>query len=80
MVYASVFSATTSAEFYSGQRVGDELFFMMQVSDDTFNNELPDTKIEQEWRNANLKHITIIHKDSAGITTDKQYYITAGHD
>jgi hypothetical protein len=80
MVYASVFSPKTSAGFYSGQHAADELFFLMQVRDDSVSNEMPGTKIEEEWLNTSLKHITVERTDSAGVTTTKNYYITAGHE
>lgn len=76
VVYASVFSPKTTPKFYGTQNKLDEMFFLMQVQDDSINNLDDDNlKIDEEIINVNLKQISIEYKDSVKNRFHKSYYI-----
>lgn len=76
LVYASVFSPRTSPRFYNSRNQTDELFFLMQVQDDSLSNHEDESIfVEEEFLNANLKKITLKRKDSIQAVAQKSYYI-----
>jgi hypothetical protein len=76
LVYASVFSSKTTPKFYGTNNKLDELFFLMQVQNDSINYSNEDNlKFEEEIINTNLKKVTIKYKDSVKNTFEKSYYV-----
>jgi len=76
LVYASVFSQKTSPRFYNSRNQTDELFFLMQVQDDSLaNGDDENIIVEEEFLNANLKKVTVKRKDSIQAVAEKSYYI-----
>ena len=76
LVYASVFSPRTAPKFYNSRNQTDELFFLMQVQDDSLSDNPDDNSIvEEEFLNANLKKVTIKRKDSLQAVAEKSYFI-----
>ncbi len=81
IVYASVFSPRTAPLFYGERNQSDELFFLMQVGDDSIaNSDGTKLLIEEEWLNTNLKQITIKRKDSIKGALQKRSYYIRSHE
>jgi hypothetical protein len=76
MVYASVFTPKTAPKFYISRNRMDELFFLMELQNDSVN-DFPDAnwKVEEEWLNANVKQVTITAKDSLQTASGNSYFI-----
>lgn len=74
VVYAAVFTPKTTAKFYGTNNKLDEIFFLMQVQNDSVNS-IDNLTIEDEWITTSLKQVTIKYKDSAKIDFEKKYYI-----
>lgn len=76
MIYTSVFTPKTSARFYSSQNKINEVFFVMQLKQDSllekYNTE--EWNIEEEMM-GNVKKITIKYKDSLQAYPEKSFYI-----
>jgi hypothetical protein len=74
MVYANVFTKKTAIIAYSNQNKMNEMFYLLQVSEDSLqqvNNE----NINSEWINTNLQEITIKSTDSLDLGINKHFYI-----
>lgn len=81
LVYSSVFSPKTSPKFYGTSNQLDELFFLMQVQNDSLNSiDNPNLVIEETFENTNLKHVIIKYKDSANSTFEKEYFVQINHE
>lgn len=76
LVYASVFRSDTSPKWYGAKNKTAELFFLLQVQDDSlYNNQDDKLIIEEERINTGLKQVTIKQKDSLGKTSQESYFI-----
>lgn len=76
LVYSSVFSPKTAPKFYVTSNKLDELFFLMQIKDDSISNiDNNGLIIEDEYINTHLKHVTVTYKDSIKNSFKKEYYI-----
>lgn len=74
MVYANVFSKKTSIVAYSQQNKMNEMFYLLQVSDDSLQT-VNEENINIEWINTNLQEITIESADSSDYGIKKHFYI-----
>lgn len=76
LVYASVFSPKTAPKFYNSRNQADEQFFLMQLNNDSLQNN-PDENliVEEEYINASLKKVTLKRKDSLQAVSRKSYFI-----
>lgn len=80
LVYANVFSHNTSARFYFTGNKMDEIYYMLQVREDSVKSQLdPVFEIEEEWHNSGLKKITVRSKDTVSIS-HRVYFIQAEHE
>jgi hypothetical protein len=76
LVYASVFTPRTSPKFYNTSNKLDEVFFLMQVQNDSVNDiSSNQMEVEEEIINTNLKAISLKFQDSSKIKFEKKYYI-----
>jgi hypothetical protein len=76
LVYASVFSPRTSPRYYMSRNQMDELFFLIQVQEDSLNGVVSDSIImEEDFLNANLKKITVRNRDTLKAVSGKEFYI-----
>lgn len=73
LVYTNVFSMRTSSPFYNSKNKVDETFFLLQVHEDSINEEVQ--TIEEEELNAYLKKVMIKPKDSLLYNQSSIYYI-----
>lgn len=80
MIYSVVFTPKTSSGFYVSKNKADELFFLMQLEQDSIYLNEQDYSIEEEWQSTFLKKVTIKAKDSIGVSEEKKYYIRTFHE
>ncbi len=76
LIYATVFTPTTSIKFYNSRNKLQEYFFIVQTMPDSAFTEETNISSKEEWLKSNLKKIEIEYRDSTGIKTKKQVYIT----
>jgi hypothetical protein len=74
MVYANVFTKKTSIIAYSNQNSMNEMFYLLQVSEDSLQ-QVNTENISSEWINSNLQEITIKSVDSINLGIKKHFYI-----
>lgn len=80
MIYSVVFTPKTSSGFYVSKNKADELFFLMQLEQDSIYLNEQDYSIAEEWQSTFLKRVTIKAKDSIGVSEEKKYYIRTFHE
>jgi hypothetical protein len=80
MVYSVVFTPKTSSAFYVSKNKADELFFLMQLEQDSIYSNEEDYSIKEEWQSTFLKKVTITAKDSTSVSGEKKYYIRTFHE
>ncbi|MNK23701.1 hypothetical protein D3C87_419990 [compost metagenome] len=76
MVYSAVFSPKTSIRFYSSQNKINEVFFLMQINQDSLNEKYEGKEWEfEESANGRLKTVAVKYKDSTQSYPVKNFYI-----
>jgi hypothetical protein len=77
MIFTAVFSPRTSVKFYETQNKVNEMFFLLQLKNDSLKkqNSNENLNIEEEPINEGLKRIQIHYKDSTKYEFDKGFYI-----
>ncbi len=78
MIYSLVFTPKTSSGFYVSKNKTNELFFLLQLEDDSINVNEKDFSIHEEWYSTSLKQVTITANDSVG--EEKKYFIQTFHE
>lgn len=76
MIYAAVFTPKTSARFYNSFNKTSEVFFAMQLAQDSLTEKYASEnwQIEEEGVGA-AKKITITYKDSLQAYPQRSFYI-----
>lgn len=76
MVYSAVFSPKTSARFYHSQNKINEVFFLMQINQDSLNEKFEGEEWQfEEATNGRLKTVGVKYKDSTQSYPVKNFYI-----
>ncbi|RKR09078.1 hypothetical protein C8C83_0678 [Flavobacterium sp. 90] len=77
LIFASVYTSKTSAKFYGTQNKVNELFYLLELKNDSVLNESQNENllIEEEIINDNLKKILIEYKDSTQFKFKKSFYV-----
>lgn len=77
MIFASVFTPKTSAKYYTTQNKMNELFYLVQLENDSTLMAIDNKEyvIEEELINEQLKEIKIKFTDSAKFEFQKSFYV-----
>ncbi|MCV9932932.1 hypothetical protein OIU80_11635 [Flavobacterium sp. LS1R47] len=75
IIFARVYTPSTSIRFYTTQNKANELFFLKEIRNDSLLEENENFQIEEEVLNNNLKKIYITSKDSAQFKFKKIFYV-----
>jgi hypothetical protein len=73
MIFASVYTQKTSANFYCTQNMVNEIFYLKEVESDSLPNK--NIFIEDELFNKDLKKIYVTYKDSTQFKFEKSFYV-----
>lgn len=77
LIFSNVFTHKTSTKYYNTQNKLNELFFLLQLKQDSLatSNEDENIQIEEEIINGNIKKINILYNDNKKIKVQKSFYI-----
>ncbi|KIA97311.1 hypothetical protein OA93_15415 [Flavobacterium sp. KMS] len=73
MIFASVYTSKTSANFYCTQNMVNEIFFLKEIENDSLPNK--NILIEEELLSKDLKKISVTFKDSTRFKFEKSFYV-----
>ncbi len=80
MIYSTVFTPKTSSGYYISKNKADELFFIMQLEQDSADLNQTNFSIIEEWQSTELKKLTLKANDSTWVNAEKKYYIRTFHE
>ncbi len=77
MIFAAVFTSKTSSNFYGTQNKVNEMFYLIQLNNDSLINASLDNNLEikQNSTNQGVKEINLKYKDSSKFEFYKNFYI-----
>lgn len=77
MIFVAVFTPRTAAKFYGIQNKANEMFYLIQLKNDSLTAEALDNNLEikQSLADDGVKEINLKFKDSSQFEFNKNFYV-----